>query len=172
MSEKQNLSQANLKLSLWNIRAESTSSGEVYMQLGKLGLPEEVVSRLHQLISFTKEVSGKVFAIGKVVVLRILEFIKAHPLLVASAGIAAVIGAAITTLVTSIPFLGTILAPIAIALGISITAAGAVIGHRLDKKFQDVGEDLAEVVTDFFTLIITIFNTVFGSDNFDSVYSR
>ena len=153
--------QANFKLALWNAEADSTKSSEVYAQLQELGLPEEFTSRLHELITFTKKVAGKVFAVGKIVLLKILEFVKAHPFLVVGAGIGAVIGAAIVGLITSIPFLGQVLVPVAAALGITVTVMGAVVGHRLDKQFQDVGEDVAEIVQHFFSLFADVFNTVF-----------
>lgn len=155
--------QSNLKLALWNAEAESVKSAEMYVQLHELGLPEEVVSRLHELITFTKKVAGKVFAVGKIVFLKILEFIKAHPFLVAGMGIGAVIGAAIAGLITSIPFLGQLLAPLAAALGIAVTTIGAVVGHRLDKQFQGVGEEIAEIIQQFFSLLSNVFNTAFCS---------
>ena len=163
--DNQNLSsaQANLKLTLWNVKAEVIKSSEVYAQLQELGLPEEVVSRLHELITFTKKVAGKVFAVGKIVLLKILEFVKAHPFLVLGAGIGAVIGAAILGLITSIPFLGQLLAPVAVVLGITVTATGVVVGHKLDKQFQDVSENIAEVVQLFFSFLVNLFNTVFCS---------
>lgn len=159
----QNLSaaQANLKLALWNAEADSVRGSEIYIQIQELGLPEEVVSRLHELIAFTKKVAGKVFAIGKIVLLKIIEFVKAHPFLVIGAGIGAVVGSAIAGLITSIPFLGQLLAPVAAVLGITITALGAVIGHRLDKQFQGVGEDIVEIAQHFFSLITDVFNTIF-----------
>jgi hypothetical protein len=159
----QNLSkgQANLKLALWNAQAESTKSSEVYAQLQELSLPKEFISRLHELITFTKKVGGKVFAVGKIVLLKILEFVKAHPFLVVGAGIGAVVGAAIAGLITSVPFLGQVLVPVAAALGITVTVMGAVVGHRLDKQFPNVGEDVGEIVKDFFSLFADVFNTVF-----------
>jgi len=163
--DNQNLStaQANLKLTLWNAEAESVKSSEVYAKLQQLGLPEEVVSRLHELITFTKKVAGKVFAVGKIVLLKILEFVKAHPFLVLGAEIGAVIGAAIAGLITSVPFLGQLLAPVAAALGITVTAISAVVGYRLDKQFQGVSEDIVEIVQQFFSLLADVFNTVFRS---------
>ncbi|MEG4070688.1 hypothetical protein QUA42_25670 [Microcoleus sp. Pol11C2] len=159
----QNLSpgQANLKLALWNAEAESIKSSEVYAQIQELGLPKEFISRLHELITFTKKVGGKVFAVGKIVLLKIIEFVKAHPFLVVGAGIGAVIGAAIAGLITSIPFLGQVLVPVAAALGITVTVMGAVVGHRLDKQFPNVGEDVGEIVQHFFSLFADVFNTVF-----------
>jgi hypothetical protein len=153
--------QANLKLALWNAGTESIKNSELYLQLQELGLPKEVVSRLHELITFTKKVSGKVFAVGKIVLIKIIAFVKAHPFLVVGAGIGAVVGAAVASLITSIPFLGQLLAPVAIVLGITITGIGAVIGHRLDKQFPGVGEDVTEIARDFFALLTDVFNTIF-----------
>ena len=153
--------QAKLKLALWNAEAESLKSSELYCQLQDLGLPEEVVSRLHELIAFTNKIADKSFAVGKIVLLRILEFVKAHPFLVVSAGIGAVVGAAITGLIISIPFLGQLLAPVATALGITITIISAVVGHAIDEQFQGVGEDIAEIAQQFFSLLADVFNIVF-----------
>ena len=154
-------SQADLKMSLWQVEAEETTSAEIYMWLQESGLPNEVTIRLHELLTFTKNVAGRVISVGKVILIRIAEFVKAHPFLVISAGIGAVVGAAITGMITSIPILGQILAPIALALGIAITFAGAVIGHNLDKQFPNVGKDLFEIVQDFFALFADVFNAIF-----------
>lgn len=153
--------QVNLKLALWNAEAESIKSSDLYMQLQELGLPEEVVTRLHELVTFTKKVSGKAISIGKIVLLKILEFVKAHPFLVTSAGIGAVVGAAVAGLITAIPFIGQLLAPIAAVLGITIVGASAVMGHNLDKKFPTVGNDIVEIAQHFFALLADVFNTVF-----------
>jgi hypothetical protein len=64
-------------------------------------------------------------------------------------------------LITSVPFVGQLLAPVAMALGITITAVGAVVGHRLDKCFQGVGEDIFEIAKEFFKLVTDVFNTIF-----------
>lgn len=162
-NKKLSAGQANLKLALWNAEAESAKSFEVYAQLQELGLPEEVVSRLHELVTYTKKVAGKVFAVGKIVLFKILEFVKAHPFLVVGVGIGGVVGAAIVGLITSIPFLGQILAPLATALGIVITLTGAVVGHNLDKRFRGVGEDIVEIAQHFFAFLIDVFNIVFCS---------
>lgn len=153
--------QANFKLALWNAEADSKKSSEVYTQLQDLGLPEEFTSRLHELVTFTKKVAGKIFAVGKIVLLKIIEFVKAHPFLVVGAGVGAVIGVAIAGLITSIPFLGQVLVPVATALGITVTVMGAVLGHKLDKQFPDLGEDVAEIIQGFFSLFADVFNTVF-----------
>ncbi len=157
------MAQALLKLTLLDAEAGSVKNSEVYAQLQELGLPEEVVSRLHELITATKKVGSRVFAIGKIVILKILEFVKAHPLLVVGAGIGAVVGVAVTSLITSIPLFGQLLAPVAIALGIAITVVGAVAGYKLDKQFPKLSEDISEITQQFFSLLSDIFNTVFPS---------
>lgn len=155
--------QANLKLALYQAEADQISSSYLYAWLVDSGLPHEVSIRLHELITYTKRVGSKVFAIGKIVLLKILEFVKAHPFLVVGAGIGAVVGGAIAGLISAIPFLGQLLAPVATTLGITITLAGAIIGHNLDKKFRNVGQDIVEIAKDFFGLLSDIFNTVFRS---------
>jgi hypothetical protein len=160
-NQKLSVAQSNLKLALWNAEADSITSSQLYAEIQELGLPQEVVSRLHELITFTKKVTGKVYAIGKIVLLKIIEFVKAHPFLVAGAGIGAVIGAAIAGLVTSIPFIGPLLAPLAKVLGITIATVGMVLGHNLDRQFQGVGKDIAEIIQTFFSLFSDVFNTIF-----------
>lgn len=152
--------QANLKLALWNADASAVNGTELYVELHQLNLPDAVTSQLHEFIYTTKEIAGKVINIGKIVILKILDFIKAHPFLVTGMAIGAVIGSVIGSLITSVPLLGPILSPIALALGITITAAGVVIGHRLDKQFQEVGQDIGEIIQEFFSLFVDVFRTV------------
>ena len=159
--ETVSLAQSNLKIALWQVEAESMTSSDLYVWLNELGLPPEVSIRLRELVTYTKKTGSKVIAIGKIVLIKVIEFVKLHPFLVIGAGVGAVIGAAIATLITSIPFLGQLLAPLAMALGITITAVGAVIGHRLDKQFQGVGEDIVEIAQEFFKLLADVFNSVF-----------
>lgn len=153
--------QANIDLTLWQVEADYISSSDLYIWLVNSGLPNNVACRLHELISFTKKVGKKFFDIGKILLIRIIDFVKEHPFLLAGLGISAVVGTAITTLITSIPFLGQVLAPVAAALGITITVIGTVAGHTLDKKFSGVGENLTEIVQDFFSLLSDVFNIVF-----------
>ena len=163
MKQELSTAQANLKLAIWNAEAESVKSGDLYIELQTLGLPEEVVSRLHQIFTYTKKVASKVFSVGKIVLVKIIEFVKAHPFLVIGFGIGAVVGSAIASLVISIPFIGQLLTPVAVMLGVSISVVGAVVGHRLDKQFQNVGEDVVEIAQAFFALLTDVFGTVFRS---------
>ena len=157
--------QANFKLMLLNAEAESISSSDFYLWLSETGLPDEVIIRLKNLVDVTERVADRVISIGKIVLMKIIEFIKAHPNL--AVGVA--VGAAVGVLVSTIPFLGVYLAPIATAIAITI---GAIAGHRLDKIEAGqtinvsvdaiaVGKDVIEVAKLFFVLLIDIFNAVF-----------
>ncbi len=154
---------ANFHLTLWNAQAESTSSSELYLWLRESGLPSEIAIRLQDFISTTAKVGNAIICIGKIVLIKVIEFIKAHPNL--AIGIA--IGAAIGALINMIPFLGIYLAPIAMTIGATI---GAIAGHRIDKLEKGevvnigliaVGQDIIEIAIAFFKLLINVFNTVF-----------
>jgi len=152
--------QANLKMALWQVDADSMTSSDLYAWLVDSGLPHEVTIRLHELASYTKKSGNKVLAIGKIILIKIIEFIKAHPNL--AMGVA--LGAAVGLLVNSVPVLGSVLAPLATVLGITI---GAIAGHRLDKSKEinegiiGVAQDIIEIAREFFKLFIDVFNAIF-----------
>jgi len=162
--------QAELELMLLNADVESIANGDLYLWLRENGLPSEVAIRLEGLIDQVVTVGNSVISIGKIVLMKIMEFVKAHPNL--AIGIA--VGAAIGALVSMVPFLGVYLAPIAMAVSTSI---GAIACHRLDKieQGQDVntqagliaiGQDAIEIAKEFFQLLFAIFNAVFAEKVF------
>ncbi len=163
-SQTLSLPQANLKISLWQVDADSINSSELYVWLNNLGLPSEASMRLRELDTYTKRLRDKIIPVGKIILLKIIEFVKAHPNL--SKGIA--IGAAVGFLVNSIPFIGPLLAPLAGALGIVVFG---IAGHRLDKSTRGKGiqngilgiaQDVIEITSDFFKLVVEVFNAVFN----------
>lgn len=154
------IAQANLKIMLWNTEAQAMKSSEVYTWLQDIGLPEEAAIRLHDLVSQTIKIGKKIIAIGKVILVKIIEFVKAHPFLVAGAGICTVVAAVIYNFIISIPFLGQILEPVARALGIGIVLTGAVVGHTMDKQFKAIGQNIVEVASEFFQLLVDVLNTL------------
>ena len=119
------------------------------------GLPPEVITRLKELWEKTKVVAGEVISVGKIIVQQILEFIKSNPKL--SIGMA--IGAAVAVLISGIPVLGPLLAPIAAA--VSIVYFGSV-GALMDKGKNpgSISEGAIELATKFFELLKSIFNAV------------
>ena len=155
--------QARLEVLILDSEADAISSGDLYAWLKDLGLSDEVAIRLKGIAEITAEVGKRVINVGKIVLLKIIEFIKAHPKM--TAGIA--LGAAIGALVNAIPWIGPVLAPIATVLGVTV---GALAGHRLDKATAGepqnsglvaIGQDIIEIATAFFKLFVDIFNLVF-----------
>lgn len=166
------LAQSNLEMALFQANANSITNNELYVQLASFDLPQEIIIRLRQLTTYNKKIGQKVFAVGKIILIKIIDFIKEHPHLVTGIGIGVTIGLAVQSLVSTIPFIGHMLAPIAGALSatLGITILG-VAGHRLDKKskgkelsngFIGIAEDVIEIVKEFFSFLADIFNTVFN----------
>jgi hypothetical protein len=158
---------ARLELTVINAEAETIASSDLYAWLRESGLPSEAAIRLTNFVDTVQYIGEQLVSIGKIVLLKIIEFCKAHPNL--SAGIA--VGAAVSAIVLLIPILGPYIAPIALALGVTV---GAVTGHRLDQvargeslqgksEFMLVTESLVEIAREFFTLLSEIINAVAGS---------
>jgi len=151
------LPQARLELALWQAEADMASSSDIYIRLTEKGLPSEVAIRLKELLDWARPIGGKMISIGKIIVIKLIEFIEKHPNL--ATGIA--LGAAVSSLIAAIPFLGPILAPIALPLGIAV---GAIAGHRVDKAqggkmngglgLIDIAQDVIEIARAFFQLFI------------------
>ena len=165
-SSQPSKAQANLQLAIWNKQAESSTSEELYIRIQKLGLPEEVTARLHDLILKVQQVAGKVIHIGKIILLKLLEFVEEHFFLVAGAGMGAVFGAALSGMITSmavaVPMIAAILMPIATALGLTVTVLGAVTGNDLDQLIPSFGKKLIDIAKSFFQLFASILIAVFG----------
>lgn len=162
--------QANLKMTLWQVDAGSMTSGDLYVWLNDTGLPYEIKIRLHKLIEVTEKIGNKVVHIGKIIFIKILEFIKAHPGLVAGIGIGMTLGLAVNYFISSIPVIGTLLAPLAAALAAAGIVGFAIAGHRVDKRSQGkempdslmgYAENIVEIFQAFFQLMIDVFNIVF-----------
>ena len=152
--------QANLELAILNAEAQTISSSDFYAWLKDSGLPDEAAIRLKGIAEITAEVGRRVINVGKIILSKIIEFVKAHPNL--AIGIA--IGAALGALVNAIPWIGPILAPIFTLIGVTF---GALAGHRLDKAATGqpqssglfaIGQDAIEIATAFFKLLIDTFD--------------
>lgn len=166
--------QANLDLVLLDAEANSIARSDLYLWLRKSGLPSEVVIRLNNFVDTTIEIANFIISIGKIVLIKIIEFVRAHPNL--ATGIA--VGAAVGALVSMIPFLGPYLGTVAMALGVTL---GAIVGYRRDKLDKgesadldiynpiSITQDLIEIAKEFFKLLIDVFNLVFDGQDFNRV---
>ncbi len=153
--------QSRLKLTLWNAEVESFSSRDFYIWLQEMGLPESVVTRLHDLASKTIQLGQKLVSIGKVLLFRIINFVKENPCLVAGAGIGAVVAASVYTLISSLPFgIGQFLEPLAKILGLGAVSIGASVGHSLDRELKSVSQSLQQAASSFFNLLANVLRSL------------
>ncbi|MDP2829484.1 MAG: hypothetical protein Q8O37_12860 [Sulfuricellaceae bacterium] len=109
------------------------------------GIPLEILTRMKGLWEQTKMVAGEVIAVGKIIIMKIIEFFKAHPELVASLAI----GAAVYLLSHAIPIIGPLLAPL-------LAAVTAIYAFGTQVTFDEA----IGAAKDFFALIVGIFNAV------------
>ena len=155
--------QASLELALWQADADAMSSSDLYIWLRESGLPSEVAIRMKELVNLTAKIGEKTVKLGKIILAKIIEFIKRHQNL--AVGMA--LGAAISSLVSAIPFFGPFLVPIALPLGIMV---GAIAGHRTDQangsrisgdtSLVAVAQDIIEIARDFFESFVDIIHAV------------
>lgn len=150
---------AQLKLGLLNAQAMQMNKLDLITRFTNKNLPQEIVTRLEWLWEETKVVAGEVIQIGKIILMKIWEWVERNPNMV----IGMAIGGAIGALTSLVPFIGPLLAPIATALGIVI---GGLAGTRMDAKMegQIVGtgsiqlvEDVIRMAKEFFKLLAAIF---------------
>ena len=106
--------EALLELTLADAEAASAKFDDLLVEGINRGIPVEIMTRLSELWDQTRVVAGHLVNIGKVIVLRIFEFLKANPNL----GVGAALGAAVGLFAASaIPFLGVLITPLAVVIG-------------------------------------------------------
>lgn len=155
MTANRSKAQAELELALMQAESDSMASSDLYLWLRECGLSPEIAVRLKELVNVTQRIGNKVVSIGKLIVMKLRDFIMAHKGL----AIGTVLGAAIASLVAAIPLLGSLLAPLGGLLGLAI----AVTGHQSDKhptgddggvSLLDLPQNLIEIARAFFDLFI------------------
>ena len=146
---------AMLELTLMNAETSSEAYEDVAAYLLERGVPPEVVTRLAALWEKTELVAGEVIAVGRIVIAKVVEFVRANPLI--AAGMA--VGAAFAALVAAVPFLGPLLAPFVTPVAV---VSGGAIGANLQRG-HDKGtlpEGVVDLARKFFALLIAIFQAV------------
>jgi len=147
--------QAELELALMQAESDSMASSDLYIWLRECGMPPEIAIRLKELVSVTQRIGNKVVSIGKLIVMKLRDFIMAHKGL----AIGTVLGAAIASLVAAIPLLGSLLAPLGGLLGLVIAVSGHQndkhpIGDREGVNLLELPQNLIEIARAFFDLFI------------------
>ncbi len=159
--------EAKLKLFILNSKAQSYDKTDAFVFFTNKGLPFEFSTRLEDLWETTIEIGKDTVNVGRIIIYHIIEFVKKNP----NMALGLCIGAILSVLEGMIPFLGKLLMPLALTLGIII---GGVAGHKLDRKQtkepeQSFPEDLISAVKIFLQLLIDIYNSLkvyFTGDKF------
>lgn len=137
--------QAMIELSIVDAETREQTFDEFVVRGVASGIPVEVLTRMKELWEQTKEIGGELIHVGKIIVLKIIEFLKAHPKLTASLAI----GAVVYLLSNAVPVIGPWLAPLLAAL----TSVGVLISSAsLDEAIK--------MAKGFFQLLIDVFNTL------------
>jgi hypothetical protein len=188
-------SQARLKLTILNKHAEAKNSYELYSEMKNLGLPDEVIEILSRISKVTSKVAGKIISIGKIIVIKLLEYVAKHPLQVVglAVGLSATyaLGVALHGIFALVPALakwkiiGGLLSKLAlltanlcqtIFMPIRLLApvAGIVAGEISDTKYPEVSESLQQIAKDFFEFFAQLINAIkneLGFDEPDQVFA-
>jgi hypothetical protein len=176
-----NPSQARLKLAILNKQAEAKNSWEFYSEMRTLRLPDEVIEILQKVLKVTSKVAGTVISIGKIIVIKLIEYVVKHPLQVAglAVGLGATyaLGVALSGLFALVPTLphwmgvGPLLTKLAMIIPnlckivfvpamILSPVVGCVAGEIFDKKYPEVSESLQKIARDFFDFFAQIMNSI------------
>ena len=144
---------ALLELTLMNAEADEEGFEKFFVQGTKMGIPAEVLTRLSQLWDQVQVIGGHAIAIGKIIVQRIFAFLQANP----RVAIGAAIGMAVAYLLTGIPFVGALLAPLMVVLGLAGAGVGAATENEATPSALAV---LTALVEKFFELLRGVFEGV------------
>lgn len=158
---------AKMDLLMLHSKAENFSVIDFVTELINKGLPNEIVTRLQLLANQVKYIGEQSINIGKIILMKLWEFINENPNL--AIGFAIGLGLSVLSgmLLSIIPLIGTwlagVIAPIVAIITIPV---GTLKGQRLDKiaKGEPVSdsilEDLITITKKFWALIVDIFTAV------------
>jgi hypothetical protein len=148
-------------------KAKQITALDIFNELTSKGLSQEAITALKEIsLKTAKDIAGKTIEIGKIILMKIMDFIKENPGL--SIGMA--IGGAIGALAIFIPFIGAFIAPMSIALGVAI---GGAIGNQMQNtkegKLSSGGvageiENAIDIAKKFFNLLKEIFMAIFNPE--------
>ena len=147
--------QGLFELSMLNAERAQNDFDDIMVEGLKRGIPAEILTRLKEIWDATQEIAGEVIAIGKIIVIEIINFLKAN--LTIAAGL--VIGAAVSSLLLMIPFIGPLLHPLVTLL---TTLYGAGVGAAMQKGDHSASPLTAAIALadKFFELFVIIMKAV------------
>ena len=138
-----------------NVETTDMDKTDYMVYLGNKGVPLDIITCLDSLWNTTKKIGSTTIHLGKIILMKLVEFIQAHP----HAAIGLVLGAAVGSLVSLVPFIGPLLAPLTAAIG---AIYGFCVGSKIDySKCKDTTtpfEGLIMLANDFFKTLAEIFS--------------
>lgn len=147
--------QGLFELSMLNAERTQDEFDDVMIEGLKRGIPAEILTRLKDIWDATQEIAGEIIAIGKIIVIEIINFLKANSTI--TAGIA--IGAAVSSLLLMIPILGPLLLPLSTLVS---TLYGAGVGAAMQKGDYSASPITAAIALadKFFELFVRIMKAI------------
>lgn len=121
---------AQLKLGLLNAQAAEMNRLDLITRLTNKGVPQELVTRLQVLWDYTKVVAGEVIQLGKILLMKIWEWVERNPNML----IGMAVGAAVGALTALIPFIGPLIAPFATVFGAIVVGAMGSISDKASRE--------------------------------------
>lgn len=120
-----------------------TTKRDVFSWMINKGVAIEIVTRLHELWDFSLKMGDKLYHIGKIIVIKLVEFVKRNPNM--STGIA--IGLGLSWLISQVPVLGWLLGPlVTLILTVHFMYKGHLKDHPDSNIFTACGECFKVVV--------------------------
>ena len=147
--------QGLFELSMLNAERAQDEFDDVMIEGLKRGIPPEILTRLKDIWDATQEIAGEIITIGKIIVIEIINFLKANVKL--TIGLA--LGAAVSSLLLMIPILGPILLPLSTLLA---SLYGAGVGAAVQKGDYSASPLTAAIALadEFFELFVRIMKAI------------
>lgn len=177
-----NKNKATFEVLKLQAEASQLDKVETMAFLSNNGVPLEVITRMGGLWEEVAEIAGQVINIGKIIIMKLIKFIRENPNMITGlvvgfgigVAINIVIGIVLQMIVNSIPFIGkiigsiisSIITPLLSISPVIFGAVGALYGHRLDKKErgeyvnENLIEDVITTAKKFLEFFCEIFNTL------------
>jgi len=141
-----------------DIENDNIEKIDIIVKLTNAGVSQEIINRLDDLWDKTMFLGKESVAVGRIITIKIMEFVEQNPDV--AAGVA--IGAAVALLAAQIPLIGSLLAPIAFALGlVGVYREGKrERGEEIEPGLKGIINDLIAIAKKFFKLIIETFKVI------------
>lgn len=162
-----NTAQGKMELLVLQAKAEQINEADFIADLVNKGLGADIIARLQILLSKMVYIGDQIIHIGKIILMKLWEFIKENPHMVIGFAIGVGLTGLSSMLIASVPFFGSVLsALITPIVALIVIPIGTLVGHRLDKRANNeitgdsLLEDLITISKKFWQLFTDILSSV------------